>query len=70
MLEYSLLHLFGYGLSIDELKNFRQWGSKTPGHPEFGHTVGVVDDHRPAWAGNRQPQSAWRWRKRGLAAEF
>ena len=41
MLMYSLLHLFGYGLSMDELKNFRQWGSKTPGHPEFGHTAGV-----------------------------
>lgn len=38
---YSLLHLFGYDLPLDELKNFRQWGSKTPGHPEFGHTVGV-----------------------------
>ena len=41
MLEYSLLHLFGYGLSMEELKNFRQWGSLTPGHPEFGHTAGV-----------------------------
>jgi transketolase len=41
MLLYSLLHLFGYDLSLDELKNFRQWDSKTPGHPEFGHTVGV-----------------------------
>lgn len=38
---YSLLHLFGYGLTIDDLKNFRQLGSLTPGHPEFGHTVGV-----------------------------
>ena len=41
MLLYSLLHLFNYGLSMDELKNFRQWGSLTPGHPEFGHTAGV-----------------------------
>lgn len=41
MLIYSLLHLFGYGLSMDEIKQFRQWGSKTPGHPEFGHTTGV-----------------------------
>jgi transketolase len=41
MLLYSLLHLFGFDLPLDELKHFRQWGSKTPGHPEFGHTVGV-----------------------------
>lgn len=41
MLEYSLLHLFGYGLTIDDLKNFRQLGSLTPGHPEYGHTKGV-----------------------------
>ena len=38
---YSLLHLYGFDLSLEELKNFRQWGSKTPGHPEFGHTPGV-----------------------------
>ena len=38
---YSLLHLFGYDLSMDDLKNFRQWNSKTPGHPEYGHTEGV-----------------------------
>ncbi|MGG0288942.1 transketolase [Peribacillus butanolivorans] len=41
MLLYSLLHLTGYDLSLDDLKNFRQWESKTPGHPEFGHTPGV-----------------------------
>lgn len=38
---YSLLHLFGYDLSIDDLKSFRQYGSKTPGHPEYGHTPGI-----------------------------
>ncbi|MEC1755748.1 transketolase [Bacillus mojavensis] len=38
---YSMLHLSGYDLSIEDLKGFRQWGSKTPGHPEFGHTAGV-----------------------------
>src|ERR1051325_4671808 len=41
MLLYSLLHLTGYDLSLDEIKNFRQWGSKTPGHPEYGLTPGV-----------------------------
>src|ERR1700678_170225 len=41
MLLYSLLHLTGYDLPLAELKRFRQWGSKTPGHPERGHTKGV-----------------------------
>jgi transketolase len=41
MLLYSLLHLTGYDLSLDEIKNFRQFGSKTPGHPEYGLTPGV-----------------------------
>ena len=41
MLLYSLLHLYGYDVSLDEIKAFRQWGSKTPGHPEFGLTPGV-----------------------------
>lgn len=41
MLLYSLLHLFGYGLTKEDLMNFRQWGAKTAGHPEYGHTVGV-----------------------------
>src|SRR2546427_7588239 len=41
MLLYSLLHLSGYDLSLDEIKRFRQWGSKAPGHPERGHTPGV-----------------------------
>ncbi|MBO4304593.1 MAG: transketolase [Lentisphaeria bacterium] len=41
MLIYSLLHLFGYGLTIDDLKGFRQWDSLTPGHPEYKHTAGV-----------------------------
>ena len=38
---YAMLHLAGYDVSMEELKNFRQWGSKTPGHPEYGHTAGV-----------------------------
>jgi len=41
MLLYSLLHLTGYGITLDELKNFRQWGSKTPGHPEYDPDRGV-----------------------------
>jgi transketolase len=41
MLLYSLLHLTGYDLTLDELKSFRQWGSRTPGHPEYGLTPGV-----------------------------
>ncbi|MBM4763870.1 transketolase [Bacillus sp. B15-48] len=41
MLLYSMLHLSGYDLPMEEIKNFRQWGSKTPGHPEFRHTAGV-----------------------------
>lgn len=41
MLLYGLLHLFGYDLTLEDLRNFRQLGSRTPGHPEFGHTPGV-----------------------------
>ncbi|MGX4583493.1 transketolase [Paenibacillus chitinolyticus] len=41
MLLYAILHLTGYDLPMEEIKNFRQWGSLTPGHPEFGHTAGV-----------------------------
>ena len=48
---YSLLHLFGYGLPMDELKQFRQWGSKTPGHPEYGWTVGVETTTGPLGQG-------------------
>jgi transketolase len=41
ILQYAMLYLGGWGLSMDDLKNFRQWGSATPGHPEVGHTAGV-----------------------------
>src|SRR5690625_2333591 len=41
MLLYSVLNLYGYEVALEDLKNFRQYGSKTPGHPEFGHTPGV-----------------------------
>lgn len=51
MLLYSMLHLTGYDLPLSELENFRQWGSKTPGHPEHGHTVGVETTTGPLGQG-------------------
>lgn len=51
MLVYSLLHLAGYGLSIDDLKNFRQLGSRTPGHPEYNHPEGVETTTGPLGQG-------------------
>ena len=52
MLLYALLHLTGYqGMTADELKRFRQWGSKTPGHPEYGHTPGVETTTGPLGQG-------------------
>ncbi len=41
ILQYAMLHLTGYDLSLDDLRDFRQWGSATPGHPEVGHTAGI-----------------------------
>jgi transketolase len=51
MFLYSLLHLTGYGLSLDEIKKFRQLGSKTPGHPEYGYAPGVETTTGPLGAG-------------------
>src|SRR6201985_339671 len=52
MLQYALLHLAGFkGVSMDEIRNFRQWGSATPGHPEYGHTPGVETTTGPLGQG-------------------
>lgn len=51
LLQYALLHLSGYDLPLEELRNFRQWGSRTPGHPERGHTPGVETTTGPLGQG-------------------
>jgi transketolase len=51
MLQYALLHLFGYDVSLDDLKSFRQWDSKTPGHPEWAHTPGIETTTGPLGQG-------------------
>ncbi|MEK6687979.1 MAG: transketolase, partial [Gemmatimonadota bacterium] len=51
MLLYSLLHLAGYDLDLEEIRRFRQWGSRTPGHPERGHTPGVETTTGPLGQG-------------------
>lgn len=51
MLQYSLLHLAGYDVTMDDLRQYRQWGSRTPGHPEYGHTAGVETTTGPLGQG-------------------
>jgi transketolase len=51
MLQYAILHLVGYGISLDDIKNFRQWGSITPGHPEYGLTPGIETTTGPLGQG-------------------
>lgn len=51
MLQYSLLHLSGFGITMDDLRHYRQWESRTPGHPEYGHTPGVETTTGPLGQG-------------------
>ena len=69
MLLYSLLHLSGYDLPLEELKNFRQWGSKTPGHPEYGLTPGVEVTTGPLGQGI-SAAVGMAWAERHLAARY
>lgn len=69
MLVYSLLHLFGYGITIDDLKDFRQLGSVTPGHPEYAHTIGVETTTGPLGQGVANAVGM-AWVEKYLAAKF
>ena len=60
MLLYASLYLCGYGLTLDDLKNFRQLGSPTAGHPEYGHAAGIETTTGPLGQGYR-PRSVSRW---------
>ncbi|MCL2839803.1 MAG: transketolase [Defluviitaleaceae bacterium] len=66
---YSLLHIFGYDVTLDDLKNFRQWDSVTPGHPELGHTDGVEITTGPLGQGIANAVG-FAWAETYLAAKF
>ena len=65
MLLYAMLHLTGFDLSLDDLKQFRQWGSKTPGHPEYGHDRREWRPPPGRWGRAWRTRSALRWRSAG-----
>lgn len=69
MLLYALLYLTGYGLTLDDLRAFRQWGSRTPGHPEHGHTPGVETTTGPLGQGFGNAVGI-AWAEAHLAARF
>lgn len=69
MLEYSLLCLFGFGLTVEDLKQFRQFGSLTPGHPEYNHTAGVETTTGPLGQGIANA-AGMAWAEKYLAAKF
>ena len=66
---YALLHVFGYGLTMDDMRQFRQWGSLTPGHPEYKHTVGVEVTTGPLGQGIANAVG-FAWAEKYLAAKF
>ncbi|MCL1845058.1 MAG: transketolase [Defluviitaleaceae bacterium] len=66
---YSLLHVFGYNVTLDDLKNFRQYDSKTPGHPEYGHTDGIEITTGPLGQGIANAVG-FAWAETHLAAKF
>ena len=65
--QYIQLYLGGFGLELEDLEALRTWGSKTPGHPEWGHTKGIEITTGPLARASRRP-SAWRWQRAVSAA--